>query len=134
VTKLSFYQIDPPMSTSFWQKDSLITHILFELCLIWYLAYCQIHRITLYSLGITVYFTHKWFCNNTSPFHWCLVNDWQLWRYLVSQKTLIGTLSRLMLIKSHNLLDTQMFKAERVVERNRVSKMWCIKVFTNLDH
>jgi hypothetical protein len=33
-----------------------------------------------------------------------------------------------MLIKSHNLLDTQMFKAERVVKRSRGSKMWCIKV------
>ena len=27
---------------SFWQKDSLVTYILFELCLLWYLAYLQI--------------------------------------------------------------------------------------------
>ena len=32
--KLSFCQNDPPMGESFWQKDSLITHILFELWLI----------------------------------------------------------------------------------------------------
>ena len=35
---MSFYQIDPPMSTSFWQKDSLISRILFEGCLLWYLV------------------------------------------------------------------------------------------------
>ena len=33
VIKLSFCQNDSPMGGSFWQKDSLITHILFELCL-----------------------------------------------------------------------------------------------------
>ena len=32
--KLSFCQNDPPIGVSFWQKDSLITHILFELWLI----------------------------------------------------------------------------------------------------
>ena len=32
--KLSFCQNDPSMGQSFWQKDSLITHTLFELCLI----------------------------------------------------------------------------------------------------
>ena len=34
VIKLSFCQNDPPMGESFWQKDSLISHILFELLLI----------------------------------------------------------------------------------------------------
>ena len=34
VIKLSFCQNDPPMGESFWQKDSLITHMLFELWLI----------------------------------------------------------------------------------------------------
>ena len=33
VVKLSFCQNDCLMRQSFWQKDSLITHILFELCL-----------------------------------------------------------------------------------------------------
>ena len=36
VIKLSFCQNDPPMGESFWRKDSLITFILFELCLFWY--------------------------------------------------------------------------------------------------
>ena len=31
--KLSFCQNDPPIQESFWQKDSLITCIIFELCL-----------------------------------------------------------------------------------------------------
>ena len=39
VIKMSFCQNDPPMAESFWQKDSLITHILFELCLFRHLAY-----------------------------------------------------------------------------------------------
>ena len=34
VIKLSFCQNDSPIGESFWQKDSLITHILFELWLI----------------------------------------------------------------------------------------------------
>ena len=34
--KLSFCQNDSPMGGSFWQKDSLITIILFERCLFWY--------------------------------------------------------------------------------------------------
>ena len=33
VIKLSFCQNDPPMGESFWQKDILITILLFELCL-----------------------------------------------------------------------------------------------------
>ena len=35
---LVFCQNDSPIGGSFEQKDSLITHILFELCLFWYLA------------------------------------------------------------------------------------------------
>ena len=33
VTKLVFFQNDSPIGGSFWQNDSLITHILSELCL-----------------------------------------------------------------------------------------------------
>ena len=40
VIKLSFCQNNPPMVESFWQKNSLITHILFELCLFRNLAKC----------------------------------------------------------------------------------------------
>ena len=35
----------------FWQKNSFITHILFELCLFWYLAHSQI-------LGNSLYLVH----------------------------------------------------------------------------
>ena len=42
VIKLSSRQNDPPMGESFWQKNSLITFILFELSLFWYLAQLQI--------------------------------------------------------------------------------------------
>ena len=47
VTNLSFCQNDPPMSTSFWKKKRLVTLILFELCLLWYLAQSQILVISL---------------------------------------------------------------------------------------
>ena len=50
VTRLLFCQNDSPIWGSFWQKDSLITHILFELCLLWYLAQSQIWCITLYII------------------------------------------------------------------------------------
>ena len=48
VTRLLFCQNDSPMGESFWQKDSLITHILFELCLSWYLAQSTFLLDTLY--------------------------------------------------------------------------------------
>ena len=48
VTRLLFCQNDSPIGGSFWQKDSLITHILFGLCLLWYLAHSQILGISLY--------------------------------------------------------------------------------------
>ena len=38
VTKLVFCINDSPIGGSFWKKDSLITHIIFDLCLFWYLA------------------------------------------------------------------------------------------------
>ena len=34
MTKLSFCQNYSPMGKSFWQKNSLVTHILFDLCLL----------------------------------------------------------------------------------------------------
>ena len=34
VTKLSFCQSDSPMSKSFWENNSLVTHIFFDLCLL----------------------------------------------------------------------------------------------------
>ena len=48
VIKLPFGQNGPPKGESSWQKDSLITHILFDLCLLWYLAQSTFFRDTLY--------------------------------------------------------------------------------------
>ena len=48
VTKLFFCQNGVLLGRSFWPKDSLVTLILFELWLLWYLAQSQIHRINLY--------------------------------------------------------------------------------------
>ena len=48
--KLSFGQIDPLMGESFWPKDRLITHILFELCLLRYLVQSTYFRDTLYHM------------------------------------------------------------------------------------
>ena len=42
VTNLSFCQNDPPKSTLFWQKNSLVTHIFFDLCLLSHSAQSQI--------------------------------------------------------------------------------------------
>ena len=49
VIKLSFSQNDSPMGQSFWEKDSLITDILFELCLTANPFPVQITGISLYS-------------------------------------------------------------------------------------
>ena len=43
-----FAKNDSPIRESFWQNNSLVTHILFELCLLWYLVQSQIWCITLY--------------------------------------------------------------------------------------
>ena len=48
VTKLFFCQNYCLIRGSFWQNDSLVTHILYELCLFWYLAHSQILGNTLY--------------------------------------------------------------------------------------
>ena len=46
--KLFFCQNDYPIRGEFWQKNSFITHILFELCLFWYLAQSTYLWDTLY--------------------------------------------------------------------------------------
>ena len=48
MTRLVFCQNDSQIGGSFWQKDSLITHILFELYLFWYLAQSTYLWDTLY--------------------------------------------------------------------------------------
>ena len=48
VINLSFCQNDPLMGASFWQKDSLISHILFNYRLLWFLALYQILVTRLY--------------------------------------------------------------------------------------
>ena len=66
--KLSFGQNDCPMEESFRSKDSLITDILFELCLFRYLAQSTYFRDTLYvkeiifkntKMTTNMYYIHK---------------------------------------------------------------------------
>ena len=54
VTKVSFCQNDPIIGESFWQKNSLVTFIFFELCLFWYFANSQILGISLYVLSMWI--------------------------------------------------------------------------------
>ena len=54
--KLSFGQKDSPIRGSFWPKDSLISHILFELCLFRYLAQSTSFWDTLYLGSVKEYF------------------------------------------------------------------------------
>ena len=54
--KLSLCQNDPLIGESFWQKDSLITHILFELCLFRNLAQFTFFLLTLYL----IFMRSKW--------------------------------------------------------------------------
>ena len=48
--KLFFCQNDCPIRGEFWQKNSFITHILFELCLFWYLLQSTYLWDTLYLI------------------------------------------------------------------------------------
>ena len=52
VTRLFFCQNGVFLGGLFWQKCSLVTLILFELCLLWYLAQSQILVISLCSMYI----------------------------------------------------------------------------------
>ena len=52
VIKLSFCQNDSPMGGSFWQKDSLITLILFELCMS-ILVFIPVANLMHHTLGIS---------------------------------------------------------------------------------
>ena len=58
VIKLSFCQNNSPMGGSFWQKDSLITHILFELWLI--MIFSSVANFAQQSL-----LKHVWCCIGT---------------------------------------------------------------------
>ena len=63
----SFAKMIPP-----WEKDSLITNIFIELCLLWYLAECTFFLFTLYYLQVGRYYlpgrTWKNWINGTT-FH-----------------------------------------------------------------
>ena len=48
MSTLSFCQSDPPMSESFWQKDRIFTHILFDLCLFEHFTQSQVLVTSLY--------------------------------------------------------------------------------------
>ena len=52
--KLPFCQNEPPMGESFWQKDSLMTHILFELCRFRYLSQSTVFWYTLYLIFFSI--------------------------------------------------------------------------------
>ena len=54
VTRLLFSQNDFPMGGSFWQKESLNCHTLFELGLVWYLAQSQIWCTTFYLFNFKI--------------------------------------------------------------------------------
>ena len=58
---LSFGQNDYPIGGSFWPKDSLISRILFELCLFRYLAQSTYFRDTLYSTSTVENKKHRIF-------------------------------------------------------------------------
>ena len=57
--KLSFSQNDPPMGKTFWKKDNLIKHILFELWLIMILSpVANFAQQSLLSLDLFPLFAH----------------------------------------------------------------------------
>ena len=92
VTKLFFCQNGVLLGKSFWPKDILVSLILFELWLLWYLAQSQIHRITLYFfciladrvvLGSTetavfqIWFWCQW--KKSQNKHWKFDNRFVIW-------------------------------------------------------
>ena len=56
-----------PWWESFWEKISLVTHILFELCLFWYVAHSQILGNTLYSKSFKKKNVLNWIGQINSP-------------------------------------------------------------------
>ena len=62
VTILSFCQIDPLMSESFWQKDRMVTHILFDLCL--FTHFSPVANFGYQSLGAHIYWPRVYLLSN----------------------------------------------------------------------
>ena len=76
VTRLLFCQNDCSIGESIWQKDSLVTPILFWLCLLWYLAQSQILVTALYvCMRILERKVHP----NKSVFSWYLLALRDFW-------------------------------------------------------
>ena len=75
VFKLSFCQNDPPIGGSLWQKDSLITHMLFELWLITLLLLSRFFWIRRYKI-IYLQTISKWGKEVWTCLHW---SAWQKW-------------------------------------------------------
>ena len=86
VMKLFFCQNSHLMGQSFWQKNSFITHIVFELCLFWYLArstslwdtlywekFCVIQRVAVIFLRILGMINKCWNCWNYE--YWYLISS-----------------------------------------------------------
>ena len=78
VIKLSFCQNDSPMEETFWQKDSLITHILFELWLI--MLFSPVANFAQQSLHSFTNFQIPWLFHRPDGYHcpanWiCISNE-----------------------------------------------------------
>ena len=82
VTRLFFCQNDSLMGESLWQKDSLVTLILFELGLFWYLAHPQILGNSLYviysvlELRVLIFIDHAKLWGNYGVISMCRKSDY----------------------------------------------------------
>ena len=67
------------MGGSFWQKDSLITHTLFELCLFRNLVKCTLFLLTLYDLSHAVFLkTWHYKMHNRKAFYHHVLQQYEL--------------------------------------------------------
>ena len=88
-----------PRNTPFWQKNSLVTVILFELCLLWYLAQSQIHRITLYKRYSRIFCHNSIHITLSTPLHFA--KWWTVWLKIFYRKPYCHVHARCCSIQSY---------------------------------
>ena len=73
-----FAKMIPPIRKSFWQKDSLITHILFELWLLWYSIQSAYFWDNLYNEHFLKDLSYQHRFKQSVRKNWFLIGNWYI--------------------------------------------------------
>ena len=130
VIKLSFSQGGPSEGGSFWQKDSLITHILFKLCQIWYYDMVSFFMTQTLFYKFNCLLTYYWF------FIIFVIKYLRFWHNLDTLHASLKTIKNIWASgkykgnESHKNSDTNVYIEIRIVKNH----LWIITIgFIEID-